>query len=288
MFGSKSRDRVVIVSRDEWEAICVDVRGLKRLADLEAQERKEQNARFAGAIDTLETRISELGSLLASVAASHERATTEFVNRLQRAEVAIGDAANARATDVALAFDRIDELERGVKTLVMANNQVAQRVTDLGASEHGVSGAQIAAIEAELAAVRGELSGRMDAQTSAIVAVAEDLKALRAERAAGVIPSLSDIASAAPAPNVEEMRKFYAGLKQSNDNPVAPELTDDERKLLARCDALTEPPALEPEREIGLIVREDLQTAPDGDGGLFVVPPDIVREAQERAQQEPV
>lgn len=58
-FGRKS-DKVTI-SRKEWDDLNADVRGLKRLAELEARETQAQNERFASAIDQLERRIALVG-----------------------------------------------------------------------------------------------------------------------------------------------------------------------------------------------------------------------------------
>lgn len=255
MFGLKREDRVVIVSREEWDLAKVEIRGLKRLADLEAQERKEQNARFAGAIDTLEARINEIGALLATVAASQERATTEFVNRLQRAETAIGDAANARATDVALAFDRIDELER---------------------REPGVSGAQIASLEMELAT----LSERLEAQKTALLAVAGDVTLMRTQQTA---PSLADIAAAAPVPDLEEMRKFYAEKRAQKEAAIA--ATSAETWPVREVTLDAAPARTPPEQTV---CDADVP-APEA-GGEFVGFATVANghAAEERAQREPM
>lgn len=91
LFGKKE-DRVVIVSRAEWEDWKADVRGLKRLADLESQARAEQNKRFADAIDTLEKRVADVSAMLAAFADASGRNATEFSGRLDRLAAGLADA----------------------------------------------------------------------------------------------------------------------------------------------------------------------------------------------------
>lgn len=89
MFG-KRQDSVVIVSRQEWDDMRADVRGLKRLAELEERNRTETDTKLAQAIDTLEARLGEVNTLLSSVAEISGRNATEFSNRLDRVAASVG------------------------------------------------------------------------------------------------------------------------------------------------------------------------------------------------------
>lgn len=212
MFGKRS-DRVVIVSRDEWEDLKVEVRGLKRLADLETQERIEQNKRFAQAIDTLDERGQELQTMVAMTQDVVTRNAIEVSNRLDRQTSALAEQAAAHANDTETIFDRADALE-----------------------------AAIAASENELAAVRGELNGRLEVQSEAIARIVGEVNELQ-EKAefplivAQAMPSLADVAASAPPPDLDEMRAFYAEKREKagHETTMMPErappvivVTDDE------------------------------------------------------------
>jgi hypothetical protein len=216
MFGfGKRSDNVVIVSREEWENLNADVRGLKRLADLEGRDRSEQNTRFAQAIDTLDARTKELQTLIATTQDVLTRNAVEFSNRIDRVAAAVGELKAARADDVALAFERIDELERASKR---STDQLGEQVVRIDALVDSDAvrgdGAQIAAIKAELAATRGELIGRAEVHAQAIEQLARDLITSKA-------PSLTNAIAAASPPDLDEMRAYYAEKRAEREAFVA-------------------------------------------------------------------
>lgn len=88
MFGRRE-DRVVIVSRDEWEDMKADVRGLKRVAGLEEAERKQIDENLGKAIDELDRRTQDLQHLMGAVSDIAKRNAIEFSERLDRMSNAI-------------------------------------------------------------------------------------------------------------------------------------------------------------------------------------------------------
>jgi len=79
----KDRDSLV-VPRKDWEDLQADVRGLKRLAELEERSRQAQNERFAAAIDELEKRILALGHGGDLATAAAARSTEALAQRIAR------------------------------------------------------------------------------------------------------------------------------------------------------------------------------------------------------------
>lgn len=242
--GKKSSDRVVIVSRDEWEDLRADLRGLKRLAALEADERTAQNARFAQAIDTLDARSQELQTLIATTQDVLTRNAIEFSSRIDRIAASVG------------------ELQQGMETLVMANNATAQTLNTVVRADPVAMAERMAALNGivfdlietrasttegfagvldqfneRITAVQeayGEMANRFDLTDNAIAATRGELNGRLDEHVLAIkrlqvdaVPTLADAIAAAPPPDIEEMRAFYAEkrAKAGHETTVLPERT---------------------------------------------------------------
>lgn len=83
LFESKREESATIRQKD-WEDMQADVRGLKRLAELEERERRAQNERFAAAIDELEKRVNDLGGAIGMASETQTQNTSALSGRINR------------------------------------------------------------------------------------------------------------------------------------------------------------------------------------------------------------